>query len=306
MKRITNNAASLSDADRKKLASLLNFQKPRNTKSTDLLSRLLTFTGLNATLSECNREELMLLRLLVTSGKAYTFRDLEKELNLPIPQIEKITDHLSSRLVLYVLKNRQLLNNKLDKVFLYPEVAEILSPVTGKELQKKLRSRAGNITTEREKEKALQYNPNSHVHAVLTLLADHGGIANLDMVNKEIPESSVEKVLLELKESGIISIFHNIEKRFITFIIVEKKYINALTSMYASHLPVPGGFVHNRYRLLYSMLKTYDMVTNYGLFLTQNRNFRKIDFSRVSSSMPQVVSISGKAVARAQLASFWL
>ncbi len=306
MKRITNKAASLSDADRKKLASLLKFQKPRNAKSSDLLSRLLTYTGLDVTLSECDRDELMLLRLLVTSGKAFTFSDIEKELNLPVQHIEKITDNLSSRLVVYVLKNRQLLNNKLDKVFLFPEIAEILSPINERELHKKLRSRSDNITNDPGKEKALRYNPNSHAHSLLSLLADHGGLATLHMINKAIPEASVEKILLELKEAGIISIFHNIEKRFITFVLVEKKYINALTAMYTTPLPEPGGYIHNRYRLLYSILKTYDMVTNYGLFLTQNRDFRKIDFSRVSGAMPQVITLSGKPLSRTHMASFCL
>ncbi|HMB19850.1 MAG TPA: helicase-associated domain-containing protein [Spirochaetota bacterium] len=306
MKRISNNAATLSDSNKIKLASILKIQKPRNTKSSDIISHLLTYTGLDAALSECSRDELMVLRLLVTTGRSFTFRDIEKELDLSIPEIEKISDSLSSRLVVYVLKNRQLLNNKLDKVFIYPEVAELFASISGKELKKKLQSLSGSINPGQEAAPKLKFNPRSHAFALLALLAEHGGITTLDELAKKIPLSSVEKVLHELKEKGIISIFHSMEKRFITFILIDKRYITPLLAMYPSPVPAPEGFKHNRYKLLYSLLKTYDVITGYGLFLTQNREFRKIDFSRLSTAMPQLETMSGKTLSRSHLASLCL
>ncbi len=275
-------------------------------KSSDIVSRLLTYTGLDAALSACSREELMVLRLLVTTGKSFTYRDIEKELNLPILQIEKIADNLSSRLVVYVLKNRQLLNNKLDKMYVYPEVSELFDSINGKELKKKLQSLSSSIVPGQDTVAGLKFSPKSHAFTLLALLAEYGGIITLDELTKSIPEASLEKILVELKEKGILSIYHSMEKRFITFILINRKYISTLLKLHPSSIPAHEGFAHNRYKLLYSLLKTYDLITGYGLFLTQNREFRKIDFSRLSASMPQLVTISGKPLSGTHLASFCL
>jgi hypothetical protein len=89
-----------------------------------------------------------------------------------------------------------------------------------------------------------------------------------------------------------IHIFHELTLSGHTYIALSKKIFTAFV------IEAPGQIkksisVHNRYYLLLNLLKTYDTVSTYGLFLTKQKEFRKIDKKHLEDSMIKLSDLDG-------------
>jgi hypothetical protein len=108
----------------KEIASVLSMKSYNENK---LKNNLHNIFSINKILSRLNSEELTILKLIYTDNDGISFGEIQKKTGMDIQKIENIINVLSGYLFVYITKNRQLLNKKMDKVYCIEEIAGIFT-----------------------------------------------------------------------------------------------------------------------------------------------------------------------------------
>lgn len=292
MRTLLQHIDTLEKKERYTLARMLGFQDPKKTITKDIASLMSSHVGLELIFSQCNPDELSILKLL--SKNDVHFRDIEHNLHIPIYQIEKSAQLLASKSIVYILKNRQLLSNKLDKICLYNELRQTLNPCDTHTLYEYCNEIIKHITSTKS------HIPNKphlseNASSFLKLCIQRGCVVSVNYAISTLGIIKANSVLNELTINKCIRIFHSISTHFSGIIMVHPDYIQIKNESKNIH-------IHNHFMALIAMLKAYDCISSKGLFLTQEGNLRKSDVDNITKSLHSVsIQTPGKPLTTTQM-----
>jgi len=244
-----------------------------------LLKELLTARGIHRILSRLIEDELLLLHELWKAKTGLTFSEISKLIQIEPDAVELLALNLQKRALVYILKNRKHLNNRLDKIYLHQPVEEILSFLTEEEFLRHAESLI-SVCSEMNAKTAVDI-PKKYAE-LLQIIFDAGGIASFEQILESSRIDDAGKLLQECEEKELISIHHTPTVPFNTLCIMNEKTLRAFIRRNEGQQLAT---VNNRYNLLTNILHTFDTISSRGLYLTQQRDFRKADFKRISDAL---------------------
>lgn len=290
MKTIDEIIKRIQPEKQKELASFLNIKTISESKIKESLLNIFT---LNRLISSLDRNDLRILRLLYTNNDGISFGDIQKLLDIGIDDIEKSLNNLNALMLSYVIKNRQMLNKKMDKAYCLKEISDLLKITDIQGIKEYLQSALESLIEKMEiplSEKA----PDDKNLTVMRLISDRGGIITLDSLSELITTTEQEKRINELIAKGYLKIFNIISDTHTAYITVDEKLL-PYTAGQNKKGNLPNGIsVNNNFNIAVNLLKTFDSVSSSGLFLTKQNKFRKIDIKKISEKMLKLTTTSGE------------
>jgi hypothetical protein len=275
MDKLTEELDSLSSDDLAVLRTILEVSS--SSGKAALAKAMCTYGGIDKIFSRLSTNEIRASHLLSKAPVGLTFAELSKELECETDEVERISKSLHSKALVYILKNRKHLNNRLDKVYIQPALLQFLSFVKDDEFVKSISALSESLADKNGKTVEIP----KKAQQIMTYLVETGGVATY----KAIIATGIadpDTLLTELIEKDLVSVFHAPTAPFATLIVVTQKgfFSSTLKAETAQKTSI-----NNRYYLLNNILITYDIVTSRGLYLTQQHEFRKTDFKRVSDAL---------------------
>ena len=211
MKTITEAISKISEAEIKDLSNSL---KIKNKSEKKILSSLQNINGLNSLLSTLNIDELMFLKVAYSVKEGITFGQIEKELKFDIPKIESLSKNLSKKLLAYNIKNRQLLNNKMDKVYAIKEISKNLNLINEDELINKLNKIDKYLHLKHDKKKPNLQVKDKNSKEIIKFIIKSGFITTISELSKKFSKQIIEEGIDYLYSNDIVSINHLITDSF--------------------------------------------------------------------------------------------
>ncbi len=293
MKKISDAARNLTGEDANKLAELLNIEALPKDAGREAAGSILTHVGFHLLLGSLSREELQVLGMALLDENGVTYGDIDKTLKMDGAAIEKISTSLAGKLLVYVLKNRQRLHNKLDKIYIYPEIRSMLHPFDERFIKEYVDGVRAALNRPGEPG-AAGPAPRRHRGAtrILRALFENGGFMELDELLASDARGHIEDGLNFLAENGMVALRHRLEDPFATYLFIAPGLYPALAAERSEAAPA-GRIVSNGYYFLLNMLTVFDVVSSSGLFITRQREFRKIDWKRLSDTLLTVHERAG-------------
>jgi len=280
MRTLLQHINSLNSKERAIIASNLGFHNPMKASAKDIYSRMASYAGIELIFSQCSAEEIAILKLLSVSDLHY--RDIEHTLHIPIQQIEKIAQSLTKKSIIYLLKNRQLLSNKLDRIYLFNEIRQHINLLDINNFQNYCKQIIKQLVINKNNDENL-LNISDSAKRFFTLCIHRGGIVSVGYAIQTLGINKVFGIIDELVKNNVISIGHIVTSRFYSIIMVNPDYM--------SHkIMEKSNFINNHFMALIAMLDSYDCIISKGLFLTQEGNLRKSDFDKIMKTI-QPISI---------------
>jgi hypothetical protein len=295
MKKINDVIKKLSPEETQDIIKTLKIKNDDSTST--LLSRLLSYYGLYLNLSNLSADELSVLKTASSDEKGLTFGEIEKILGIPTHRIEEIANNLSKKLLVYVLKNRQLLHNKLDKIYIFPEILELLEYQDNNRILHYLEKLLQGIEEDIGGENDLLQNIKNDKTSLklINALYEGGGIITFYEALKTISVKSLDKILTKLKNLNIIEIHFDFSFPFTIFILLNERIFLTIKKQRGLQ-SAEKNYIHNHYNLILNLINTYDTVSSHGLFLTKQKKFRKIDKKRTLDSMNKIHDADGTEI----------
>ena len=306
MKEISESIKKLTPEDFKELAARLQI---KSKSKRDLLGALSTVTGLHALLKSLDANCHRVLMVVYGAPDGVTFVEIQKELKLDIPVIEKTADILSRSLLIYTIKNRQMLNTKMDKAYGLTEVAPLLRIVEPKVMADRLHKNFLHLETQKQNPEFEKSLKDREIQSFLKFMAESGCIVTLDAARDRLPQKSAEKIISGLISQNIIQLFQCYRPEFNSYLILQDRISSSVALLDEHDDAKKKVRVNNRYFLLNNLLNTFDVISTFGLFLTKQQEFRKIDIRRISEAMLPLRDMNGTDVPSeesAQLSMFIL
>jgi hypothetical protein len=290
MKEITETIKRISAEDLKDLATRL---KLKTKSKKDLMGTMLTVTGMDALLRNLDTNSLRVLKLVYSFPEGITFIQIQKELKIEIQSIENIIGNLARNLLVYVIKNRQMLNIKQDKTYGISEIADLLNLTDPRALMERLHKNFLNLEMQKQIHDPHKTLRDRNIRELLEFIAESGCIVSLEAAREKLPARSADRILTSLRHQDMIYVYHAYQPEFNTYLVLNEKI-----SPYIAGIPDPLSAskrvrVRNRYFLLNNLLNTFDVISTFGLFLTKQMEFRKIDIRRIADSMLPITDITG-------------
>ncbi len=296
MKKISDAARNLTGEDANKLAELLRIDAHPKDAGREAVGSILTHVGFHLLLGSLSREELQVLTVALSDENGITYGDIDKVLKMEGSAIEKTSTSLSGKLLVYVLKNRQRLHNKLDKIYIYPEIRAMLRPFDARFIKEYVDG-VRSVLTHPGKATEAGHAPRRHRGAarILRTLFENGGFMELDELIASDGRDQIEEGLNFLAANDMVDVRHRLEEPFATYLFIAPALYPALAAERSEAAP-GGRTVSNGYYFLLNMLTVFDIVSSSGLFITRQREFRKIDWKRLSDSLLAVYEQSGDPI----------
>ena len=244
-----------------------------------LLKALLCPIGIYKLLSTFTAEEKSIIQAVYFAHDGLTFGELGKNLNISIPEIEALTENLSHKLLIYITKNRQLLTNKLDKAYPVQEISPFIMLAENSIIFDKLKKM--RLVLEHKKIDPKQAAMEENLQKLLFYITDNGGIVTFEQLLPIFPANELNAAIEKAITSDMLSIYYTLSPQFNSFIIINEKLLPSMVRETKNSIK----YIHNGYRFILNMLYVYDSISSYGLFLTKQLVFRKIDFNRIVNSM---------------------
>ena len=113
MKTIDDILKRIQPEKQKELAQILNIKTSSEAK---IREAMLNFFTLYRIISSFSRDEISIFKVLYSGNDGISFGDIQKILGLDIAVIEKSVFNISELMLAYVIKNRQMLNKKMDRI----------------------------------------------------------------------------------------------------------------------------------------------------------------------------------------------
>lgn len=285
MKQIAETIDRLPPGALDDLGLILNIKKAT---AKSIASSFNSITGIDAVISSLSRDEIAALKTVYKGKDGITFGEIEKEIGQNIAAVDLIVNILTRKLLVYPVKNRQLLNKKMDKVYCIAEVASILKIVEPEFIKSSIDNVFEKVSSKKIKND--HKTKDSLNVEILKSLIEHGGVMELAEAETLAGRDQLNKVLAQMHESDLLSVKHVVGKEFKTILLITDTGVILASSMEGA---VPGN-VHNRYFFVQNMLTAYDTISTFGLFLTKQMEFRKIDKRRIADSIFSLEGIKGE------------
>ncbi len=280
MKLFTEATKKLSP---EQLQDLSSHFKLKTINPATLKTALLSPVGIDSVLRTLNTDELKVLRAVYQHEDGINYGEIDKDLKLGIHNIERITRVLVQKLLIYTIKNRQLLSNKLDKVYGIEEIAPFIHIENASLIKEKLKGCADLALTHNREIRAAQYMGGEKTVRLLNMMTLAGGIVTLDEAIKKAGEKTVNQLIPELQKKGILDVYQSIEPEFSAYLILDRQYFFSALNEEAEKITAPA--IQNGYTAVLNIFYAFDTISTFGLFLTKQNEFRKIDKRRIIESM---------------------
>jgi hypothetical protein len=306
MKEISESIKKLSPEDIRELAARLQLKKK---SKRDLVGALTTVMGLHSLLKSLDINCLRVLKKVYECPDGVTFVEIQKELKLEIPAIEKAAEILSRNLLIYTIKNRQMLNTKMDKAYSISEIAGLLHIVEPKALTDRLHKNFLYLEMQKPNNELEKTVRDREIQLFLKFMAESGCIVSLEAARDRLPQKSVEKILSGLISQNLVYLYHCYRPEFNTYLVLQDKISPSVAVMDEHDDARKKLFARNRYFQILNLLSAFDVISTFGLFLTKQQEFRKIDIRRISEAMLPIKDLNGTDLAHeesAQLSMFIL
>ncbi len=299
---------TLSEAIKKikpeKISDILKHTGIKGSNEKILTSTILSIIGINSILSNLNDNELEIFKIIYSGNDGITFGEIEKKTKFTVPEIEKITETLSEKLLVYRIKNRKLLTNKMDKIYGITELSRIINIADYPTIKDHMDKIHRNLEKMNNEKVLLQKFQNDRYLKLLKYIISANCLVTLNEVKDLIPANELNRTLNELADNSIINIFYHITSKFIIYIAVNEKYASTLAELLDENIALEK--IHNKYFSVINILNTFDVISTYGLFLTKQFNFRKIDRRRISDAMYILKNINGENLSQEFISQFSL
>lgn len=296
MKNLSDILKNTTVRNLEEILKILNIKASTKNIPQVISASLLSYQGMALVIGSLSPDEMKILDAAYTEKNGITFSELEKRSNLNTEKIEKYTNHLARILLISVVKNRQKINNKLDKIYLIPEIHSFLNPIDNSLIYNYFKD-INTIIESKDfsKCKTAARGLKKSLIEYIEYIYNAGGIIGLEEFDEFVHAhraQNAKNILSDLIHNRYIHIYHDLIESGKTFIILNKKiFIAFITDTVNASKKIIN--VHNRYYLLLNLLKSYDIVSTYGLFLTKQKEFRKIDIKHLDESMIKLYDIDG-------------
>lgn len=296
MKNISELIKRLDPARMRDLWSLINLKTSKN--ENDIIDSVLTCTGVHSILSSLDQNELIVFNTLYKGNDGISFRDIEKKTGLRIGEIEDISNRLMDKLLVYRIKNRQLLTNRMDKLYCIKEISETINLSSSDNLSAYLNKLKRILEKHVKREHDLTLN--NREYELLKKIAAKGYLISLQDA-RESSGKSFNMLIDSLFEKKAIKIFHAFNKEYNAYLTVDESYIHKAILLYNAEEKPSGTTVNNRYFFLLNILNVFDTVSTFGLFLTKQNKFRKIDKKRLTDSLFRIKTAGGSDISQSEI-----
>lgn len=294
MKNIDDIIKRLPGNKLKPLAESLGIGSSTPAKITGAMVSVYGFHKLASSLSS---EELQLLKYLYDGHDGTNLGDIQKATSIEASAIDSAVANLSDKLLVYVIKNRQLLNKNMDKVYCIKEVSNFLNLSATEELTSFMQSVIKtliNMEKEGNESKGKQ-KKDIKSGEILNYILENGNMASLDKL-VDLNIKNFEKSLDSYRNDGILEIRHLLKDKITTVLSISPGYLGAAINSKGKSTAKKLKPVSNRFTALINAIHTYDIVSSSGLFLTKQGNFRKIDIKKIADRMMPLKDLSGEEI----------
>jgi len=293
MKTIDDILKRIQPEKQKELAQLLNIKTSSEAK---IREAMLNFFTLYRIISSFNRDEISIFKVLYSGNDGISFGEIQKILGLDVDVIEKSVINISEMMLAYVIKNRQMLNKKMDRIHCIQEVSDIFNIAESTEVTDYLTKAAETLISKNESapEEILKDERSLEIiHSII----EKGCIIQSENLTELYPSKDNEKKINEMIEKGYLIIFNIInEKPYVYIGLNEKILIQAAALYKKKNLPDTIN-VCNNFKAATNVIKAYDVISSSGLFLTKQSKFRKIDLKKISETMLEISLADGTSLA---------
>lgn len=275
-----------------KLKEISAIMESRGTSEQKIKESYTNIFALSRLFRLLNRDELAILKLIYSGNDGILFSDINKTLNIDINSIEAAASKLAQLMLGYVIKNRQMLNKKMDKLFCISEVSEVLKTAEYQNISDHLRKIDENLAE--TKKKAPPPKLDDKLKSILKKIAERGGAITVDELSKELNSPDLEQRANDACRSGQLSACSIINEKHTAYIAIDPGLAAYAASLNKKgNLPASNN-VNNGYSLTVNLLLAYDVISSSGLFLTKQNKFRKIDLKKISDALLVMRNIKGE------------
>jgi len=292
MKTIDDILKRIQPEKLKKIANILNIRSLTKSKIKD---SLLNFSGMYKIILSLDKNELKIFKLLYSDNDDISFGEIQKILNIDIDAIEKAVYNMSELMLAYIIKNRQMLNKKMDRVHCTQEITKIFNINENKDIAEYLNKTAELLLSNNNVKHEDIINDEFSAKVIHSITAK-GLIIQAENLAQLYPSKDDEKKINNMIETGLLKIFNIINDRPYTYIGLKETILCSAAAKYRKKNIPDSINVSNNFKTITNILKAYDVISSSGLFLTKQDQFRKIDIKKISEAMLEISLVDGKLI----------
>jgi len=293
MKTIDDILKRIQPEKQKELANILNIKTSSEAK---IREAMLNFFTLYRIISSFNRDEISIFKVLYTGNDGISFGEIQKILGFEIDVIERSVFKISELMLVYVIKNRQMLSKKMDRIHCIQEVSDIFKITESTEVIDYLNRTAEILISENESEPDEILKDDKSLEIVQSIV-ERGCIIQSGNLIDLYPSKDHEKKINEMIEKGYLQIFNIINDKPYVYIGLNENVLIQAASLYRKKCLPDTINVTNNFKAATNIIKAYDVISSSGLFLTKQSKFRKIDLKKISETMLEVSLADGTIIA---------
>jgi len=301
MKTLEEILKKIPQEQLKEMASVLSIKSYNENKLKTTLNNIFS---INKILSRFNPEELTILKLIYSDNDGISFGEIQKKTGMDIQKIENIINVLSGNLLVYITKNRQLLNKKMDKVYCIEEIAGIFTISSSADIKDYLQNAQDEMINTLAGDSPLSKIKDQKSIELIKEIFLKGGVTTIRELAENSQDGDYEKTIANLIEKNILKFFFVLSDTVNTFIAVYEEIMPHAASLF-SEISEPDE-ISNSFNTVINLLHAYDSVSSFGLFLTKQGKFRKIDIKKISDRMLNIKNYKGELIDREEIAQFSL
>ncbi len=289
MKTIDDILKRIQPEKQKELANILNIKTSSEAK---IREAMLNFFTLYRIISSFSRDEISIFKVLYSGNDGISFGEIQKILGLDIDVIEKSVLNISGLMLAYVIKNRQMLSKKMDRIHCIQEVSDIFNITEGTEVIDYLNKAAETLISENESSPEEVLKDEKSLEIIQTII-EKGCIIQSEALIELYPSKDNEKKISEMIEKGHLIIFNIINDKPYVYIGLNEKVLTQGALYYKKKNLSASVNVSNSFKTATNIIKAYDVISSSGLFLTKQSKFRKIDLKKISETMLEISLTDG-------------
>ena len=292
MKTIDDILKRIQPEKLKKITNILNIKSSSKSKIKDTL---LNFSGIKRIISSLDRNELSIFKLLYSGNDDISFGEIQKALGIDIDEIEKSVYNMSELMLTYIIKNRQMLNKKMDRGHCTEEITKIFKINESKDVAEYL-NKAIELLISNNNVKHEDIIKDELSIKIINSITAKGLIIQAETLEALYPSKDDEKKINSMIESGLLKIFNIISGRLYTYIGLKEDILCSAAAKYKKKNIPDSTHVSNNFKAITNILKAYDVISSSGLFRTKQEKFRKIDIKKISEAMLEISLSDGRHI----------
>ncbi len=300
MRKIIDLTAKLSHDELQHFCDILHIEKCRDTRRA-VAQALLSYHGLHLMLATLSGDEYRLLSATYAEAKGISFGELHSKLRIDLAAIETISARLSKKMLVYVLKNRQRIHNKNDRVYPIAELREYFNPAGASSIVRTYREIMASLTMKGRGADNTRNAPKSSERnaPLISRLTQAGGIASLGEIERAFEGKTPDEIIGHLHAEHLCSVFQDEKPPAFTALMLGKSIL--LQGLEQERLRAPSHYsARNGYHFLHNIITIFDVISTSGLFMTKQRVFRKVDLARITGGLNRILDLDGAELDPAQ------